>query len=188
MPLPLVWSDWSDRRFPFRSGYFHRIPAASLKNFSIRTGVCSLWHGCMFLCVDNLYSLHIRRPLLLIHNRSYFSAFLGKAALTSFQHGMYRYLLFHHTPCSPVCWYPAWNCVFSISHRSVDLCMASASALAGRCNHLRFQTSNPPSHSDNGIPASSPLFSERESASRHHFGPGVSKTSINIFYHSLSRW
>ena len=127
MPLPLVWSDWSDRRFPFRSGYFHRIPAASLKNFSIRTGVCSLWHGCMFLCVDNLYSLHIRRPLLLIHNRSYFSAFLGKAALTSFQHGMYRYLLFHHTP------------------------------------------------------ASSPLFSERESASRHHFGSGVSKTSINIF-------
>ena len=40
----------------FRSGYFHRIPDVSLKNFWKYTGVCSLWHVCISLYTDSLYS------------------------------------------------------------------------------------------------------------------------------------
>ena len=39
---PLVSSDSSGIRFPFRSGYFHRIPDASLGNFWRCTDVYSL--------------------------------------------------------------------------------------------------------------------------------------------------
>lgn len=81
MPLLLGLNGSSDIRFLFHSGYSHKIPGVSPKNFSRYTDVCSLWHGCIFLCADSLYSLRIHRPLLLVHIHSYFSAFLQKAAL-----------------------------------------------------------------------------------------------------------
>lgn len=76
MLLPLGSSGSSDIESLFRSGYFHKIPGASLKNFWKCTGACSLLHECISLNADNRYSLHIHTPLLLIHIRSYFSAFL----------------------------------------------------------------------------------------------------------------
>ena len=75
MPPPLESSGSSDIESLFRSGYFHKIPGVSLKNFWKCTGACSLWHGCISLYADSLYSLHIHTPLLPIHSHFYFSAF-----------------------------------------------------------------------------------------------------------------
>src|SRR5699024_11766435 len=62
-----------------RSGYFHTIPAVSLKSFWRHTAVCSLLLLYISLYGDSLYSLRIRRRLLRIHSRFYSSAFSGRS-------------------------------------------------------------------------------------------------------------
>ena len=67
MLLPLGSNGSYDTESLSHLGYFHTIPAVSLKSFWRRTVVCSLLLLYISLYKDSLYSLRIHRRLLWSH-------------------------------------------------------------------------------------------------------------------------
>ena len=70
---------------------------------------------------------------------------------------LFAHSVFLHTtysdyiPYFSVCWYPVWNCAFSIFHRSAVWCMVSVSAPTDMCKLLRSHILNPQSNLGNEI-------------------------------------